>query len=63
MICFNYFCLFVLFYCYYDSFFFLVDSNSNVLHFNQNCIPKMHIIIFIIIFNQKRKKYLLNLFP
>ena len=22
MICFNYFCLFVLFYCYYDSFFF-----------------------------------------
>ena len=62
MICFNYFCLFY-FIAIMILFFFLVDSNSNVLHFNQNCIPKMHMIIFIIIFNQKRKKYLLNLFP
>lgn len=26
--------------------FFFVDSNSNVLQFNQDCIPKMHMIIF-----------------
>lgn len=39
--------------------FFFVDSNSNVLQFNQDCIPKMHMIIFfttIMIFTQKRKK-------
>lgn len=49
-----------------NFFFFFVDSNSNVLQFNQDCIPKMHMIIFfitIMIFTQKRKKNLLNLFP
>lgn len=52
--------------CLNFIFIFFVDSNSNVLQFNQDCIPKMHMIIFFHYYYDiysKKKKNLLNLFP
>lgn len=33
----------IIFFYFFFSDFVFVDSNSNVLHFNQDCIPKIHL--------------------